>query len=278
MFGLLLVFVCAVFNEVSTSIGKYEVRLRKESIYSLGFLDMVWGTAFFLGYALTAPNAFVFQFASLPIFALRLVFELLLVTFAVHAIAAADRSTFGFLRIVTVPLLLVVDFALGYSLTPLQTLGIGIIVVSFVVLFMNHGIRHRGAYYTIGAALLAVATISLYKYNITHYNTVAAEQGIMSLLILIFYYCMARFVSRENPFRLLKNPTMFTQSLASGVGSVFGSFAYLFAPASIIATADRAFALIASIVSGNLYFKERHLAVKLFSFALMAGGIVLLAF
>lgn len=277
MFGLLLVFIASIFGETASSIGKREIQMRKESIYSFGFLDLLWLTAFFLAYALTSSTAFVFDLASLPTFFVRVVFELALVYLAVHAIVAADRSTFGFLRILTIPLLLVVDLALGYALSSTQVFGMGVIVVSFAVLFMNHGIREKGARYVIGTALLAVVTISLYKYNITYYNSVVAEQGIMSLIIMAFYFLMARVVYRENPFRHLKDPVIFVQSLSSGIGGVFLSFAYLFAPASVIATANRSFALIASIVAGNLYFKEKHLAVKLAAFALMTIGIILLA-
>lgn len=196
MFGLLLVFLGSVFGEVATSIGKREVQLKKETVYSLGFLDLLWGTAFFFAYALASPATFVFDPASLPTLLTRIVFELALVYLAVHAIVAADRSTFGFLRILTVPLLLGVDFALGYALSAPQIIGICVIIAGFAVLYMNHGIRSKGARYVIGTALLAAITISLYKYNITHYNSVVAEQGIMSFIIMIFYFFMAKVVSR----------------------------------------------------------------------------------
>lgn len=276
MFGLTLVLISSVFTELSSSIGKHEFQVRKESMYSFGFLGLLWGTAFFFAYALVSPTAFIFDPASLPFFLTRVAFEFIVAYCAVHAVALADRSTFGLLRIITLPLLLLVDLALGYNISIMQMLGIGVIVVSLVILFMNHGVHQRGLWYVVGMALTAVITISLYKYDITHYNSVAAEQGIMSLLIMAFYYLLARFASHENPLQLLRNPVIFTQALSGGAGQVFMSFAYLFAPASIIATANRSFNALASIVSGDLYFKEKHVLVKLTSFVLMTVGIALL--
>lgn len=277
MFGLTLVFIAAIFSEVGSSVGKHEVALRKESVYSLGFLDLIWGTVFFFAYALVIPSAFIFDPASLPTFLPRVVFEIGIAYCIVHAVTLADRSTFGFLRTLTLPFLLLVDLALGYALSLAQIVGISVIAVSLIILFMNHGIRRQGAHYVVISAFLAVVTISLYKYDITHYNSVIAEQGIISIIILTFYYLMARFVSHENPFRLLRNPTIFTQSFASGVGQVFMSFAYLFAPASIISTASRAFNIFVSLISGDLYFKEKHILLKSIAFVVMVIGIVLLA-
>lgn len=278
MFGLLLVFLASLFGELGSSVGKREVALKKESIYSVGFLDLLWGTAFFFAYALATPSSFIFDFASLPIFLTRVAFEIGVAYCTVHAVALADRSTFGFLRILTLPFLLLVDLGLGYTLSLTQLIGISVIAVSLIILFINHGIKRKGAGYVVAGALLAVVTISLYKYDITHYNSVSAEQGIMSLIIMTFYYLMARFVSHENPFRLLRNPAIFAQSLACGVGQVFMSFAYLLAPASIISTASRSFNALASLIAGDVYFKEKYIFVKGTAFVIMVIGIILLAF
>lgn len=278
MFGLLLIFLSSIFGEAAGSIGKREVALKKETIYSLGFLDLLWGTAFFFAYALATDEAFRFSLESLPTFLSRAFIELFLVYFALRAIVVADRSTFSFLRVITVPLLLGVDLALGYSISTPKIIGICTILAGFGVLYAAHGIRFKGAGYALGSSLLAVITISLYKYDITHYNSVVAEQGLMSLIIMVFYFFMSRVFFQENPFRLLATPVIFIQSFSSGVGSVFGSFAYLFAPASVILTANRCFSLLTSIVAGNLYFKEKHFAVKCVCFIFMAVGIGLLAF
>lgn len=278
MSGLLLVLISSIFSETGTSIGKYEVQTQKECIYSLGFLGLLWGTVFFIAYSFTTASAFIFDPASLPTFITRSALEIVLAYLIVHAIASADRSTYGFLRIWTLPFLLIADLFLGYMLSSAQVIGICVIAVSFIVLFMNHGIRKEGAWYVITAAILSAVTISLYKYDITHYNSVAAEQSAISIILMTFYFFMARFGFGENPFRLLKNPTILMQSLSAGVADVLLSFAYLLAPASVIASANRSFNVIASLVSGNLYFKEKRLVIKLVSFTLMTVGIILLLF
>lgn len=278
MFGLTLVFLASIFGEAGASVGKREVELQKESMYSLGFLNLFWAAAFFFAYALVTPSAFVFDPASLPTFLLRMMLEFGVAYCVVHAIALADRSTFGFLHILTLPFLLLSDLVLGYTLSLAQIFGISVIVAGLIILFMNHGIKRKGASYVVAASLLAVFTISLYKYDIAHYNSVPAEQGIMSIIIMGFYYLMARTIAHENPFRLLRSPAMFMQSISSGVCQVFMSFAYLFAPASVISTASRSFNAFAALISGDVYFKEKHVLVKSVAFVVMVVGIILLAF
>jgi len=60
-------------------------------------------------------GSFGFSMASLPTFGARLLLEIILSTTTITAIAKSDRTTFTFLRTTTVPLLLLVDLALGYA-------------------------------------------------------------------------------------------------------------------------------------------------------------------
>ena len=276
MFGIFLAFIAAIFRETGTSIGKSQVALRKESIYTMGFLNLFWAALFFFGAALFFRGEFLFSLASLPTFIPRVLLELLQIHFTIRAIVLADRSTFGFLRIWTIPLLLLVDIYLGYTLGLNQVIGMSLIVIAFIILFINHGIRSKGASYVMFTAVNAVATISLFKYNITHFNSVEAEQGIVSLILMFYLFFMARFVTKHKPLSYIKKPIFFVQSFSMGVASVLMSFAFLFAPASIIATAKRSFTILSSIVAGNLYFHEKNLALKLSAFVLIASGIVLL--
>jgi len=87
---------------------------------------------------------------------------------------------------------------------------------------------------------------------------------------------MAFFIAKENPIRFLKKSIFLGQSLSEGAGSVVMSFAYLFAPASIITTAKRAFSILWATLSGTFYFHEKHFLLKLLSFALIVGGLILL--
>lgn len=88
---------------------------------------------------------------------------------------------------------------------------------------------------------------------------------------------MARFVAKENPFLFLKQPIFLVQSLSAGLGGVLVSFAYLFGAASVITATTRALSVLWAITSGNLYFKEKHTAVKLILFSFLAIGLVLIS-
>lgn len=276
MFGLLLVSIGTFFEEISDSISKKEVREKKETVYTMAFLSLLWGF-FWFGGILLYKQKFGFSPESIPTFSIRLVLEIIQMHTAVLAVVLADRSTFGFVRTGTLPLLLVVDLFLGYPVTMPQIAGIALIICSLLVLSLNHGIKKRGLGYLIYSTIGAVATISLYKYNITYYNSVEAEQFLIHLFLLVYFYFVALRVGRENPLRLLRQRIFFTQSFAAGVGSVVMSFAYLFASAAVITSAKRSLSVLWSILSGSMYFHEKHIAVKLTSFVLLVAGVILLA-
>ena len=208
MFGLFLVLIASAFSEIGVSIGKTEVEKRKDSIYSMGFFSLFIGTVFFFLIALL-KNSFVFSLASLPTFILRVILEIALINFTVFAIVKADRSTFSFIKVGTLPLLVAADLVLGYELRDYQILGIGIIIFALAVLLFNHGINKKGIAYAALSAILAAATLSLFKYNITKYNSVEAEQGIISVILLIYLFFMARLITKENPLKLLKKEGIF---------------------------------------------------------------------
>ncbi len=277
MFGIILTSLGSFLSEVSDSIGKDQVFRREQSLYAMGFLQLFFGGLIFLGLAIFKPGAFIFQWASWPTFLVRVILEIVQAHITVSAIAAADRSTFSFIRVGTIPLLLGVDAMLGYTLKGTQLLGFGIITLALLVTFLNHGIKKAGLWFVLASTINAVITISLFKYDITHFNSVVAEQLIIMIIVLGYFIYGAMRRAHENPFKLLRKSLFFTQSFAYGAGEIAQSFAMSFAPASIIIAAKRSSAVLWSLLSGNLYFKEKGLFIKLFIALLLVGGLILLA-
>jgi drug/metabolite transporter (DMT)-like permease len=275
MLGILLIAVGELFAEASATIGRYEVKHRKETLYSMGFLSGFWATVFLLIYSLTWGE-FRFSMESLPTFGLRLILETILLFFTLQATITADRSTFAFLRTFTIPLLLVVDIALGYALSIPQIFGISLIVIALLILLLNHGLSRRGKILSLLSALTAVATISLYKYNITYFNSVEADQALTHIFLLIVIVIAAKVHTGENVMRQMFRPLFFAQSLLAGIATVLMSFAFLFAPPSVIMAVKRSLEILGAIVSGRTYFHEKHVLLKLLACALVAGGITLM--
>lgn len=286
MFGILLTAGAALAEEISASVGKWEAIRGKEGVFSLGFLNYFWVTLFLFTFAFLIPkdffapgfpSGFVFNMASLPTFLPRVGLEILQALAGVYALVMADRSTIGFLHIITIPLLLVVDVALSYSVGMPQIAGMSFIIASLVLIFINHGIKRNGAWLVVFCAVNAVATISLFKYDVTHFNSVEAEQGIVSLVLVIFFFIMALAKTNQNPLGLLIHPVFFTQSFLMGAGSSVMGFAYYYGAASVIASAKRALNILFAVLSGNIYFHEKKFWVKIVSFLLIVIGLVLLA-
>src|SRR3990167_3330871 len=213
MIGIILVLFAGFFEEISNSLGKKIITEKVKEFFIVGFLYLFWTTAIFFAIALFRGE-FIFKLASLPFFIPRAILEIMLAHVGLVALREADRSTFSFVRIITIPLLLAVDFILGYSITATQFLGIIIIVLSLIILMLRSGLNFKGIGYTIFTAIVAVITLSA------------------------------------------------TRSLAA----VVGSFAYIFAPATVIVAGRRAASVFLAVLSGHFYFRERHVLKKLAAF------------
>lgn len=277
MIGLSLVLASTFFKEIGTAIGKKKMMAGKESIYTMGFLNMLFGSIFFLLIAIFYRGEFIFSLESIPTLGLRIGLEIAQISISILAIKKATRSTFGFVRIGTIPLLLMVDLILGYTIGFNQFIGIGIIILGFIVLLINHGLKKKGIWLVIFTMVNAVATISLFKYNITHFNSVETEQIIVMSVLMIYMLFMASTFAREHPVQFLKKRAFFMQSFSAGIATVLLSFAYTFAAASVITAGKRSLALMWAMLSGSFYFKEKKLLTKIIAFLLITIGLVFLA-
>lgn len=276
MIGITLAFLGTLFFEVSTVIGKKEAKSHHENIYLFGFLSMFWSLIWLVIIAIYHQQ-FLFSFESVPTLALRIFLEIFIAELSIRAIFKADRSTHSFIRIITVPLLLGVDLFLGYSLSSAQIIGVIILFMSVLCVFYTPKIRKDGLLLTVIASLLAVVTISLYKYNISNFNSVEAEQIIVYVVLLTYFLFMTKRTTGKSPFRLLFRPPFALQSITHGIGGTLSSFAFMFGPASIILAAERTFSIICSILAGRMYFKEKHILAKLCFFFFLGIGLFLLS-
>jgi len=275
MLGIILVTLSSLFNEVAASIGKRKIELKQESMYSMAFLCYFWSSVWFLGVMLFR-HEFIFSMASLPTFIARVIFEIIQTEIAIQALVRADRSTFGFIRTSTVVMLLLVDLALGYSISLTQIAGMVIISLTLLIVFMNHGISKRGLKFVVLSAIGAVITTTLYKYNISHFNSVEAEQFMINIFMIAYFFRAAMKFNSENPMKFMIKPIFFGQSFTDGLGTVLSSFAYSLAPASVIMAGGRSTSVFFSILSGSHYFKEKNVLMKLVIFMMLAVGIFLL--
>jgi hypothetical protein len=275
MLALLLVLCSTFSEEISESIAKRSVRARRETVYSMGFLGLFWGLVAMLGIVIFGGQHHLDP-ASWPTLLPRIGLEVLVTFMISESIILADRSTIGFLRLLPIPLLLLVDVILGYHITPLQITGVLLMFFALTVAFRHNPRGQRGAWLIVLTALLNVVTVSLFKYDITHYNDVAAEQALVLGCIVAFFYIQTRRHRGTSPLRLLFRPVSGTQAVASGLSTILGSFAMALAPASVIIALKRTFALLWAVLFGRTYFHEHSLTRKLSSFGITAVAIVLL--
>ncbi len=274
MVGVVLAVIGSFFSEIFDLIGKVEIKKKEEGIFMMAFLSFFLAPFWFL-VLIIYRGEFLFSIASLPTFTFRLIFEIFQVYITILAISKSERSTFGFVRTLTIPLLLIVDLFLGYSLSNWQIGGIILISLALFILFLNHGVKKRGLGLVFLSALGSVVTVSLYKYNITNFNSVEAEQFVLSLLLAILFFFLTIIFEKRNPLRLIFKPALLIQAMAVGFGGTLHSLAFVFAPASVVTAAIRSGSVFWSLISGRLYFHEKKLILKITSFVLILIGMFL---
>ncbi len=275
MFGTLLAVFGSACEETANSIGKYEIQKRTASIYTFGFLALLFGTTFLLVEGFVRHNLF-FSLASLPTFLPRVALEILQAYVTVRAITISDRGDFGLVKTLTIPLLLLIDIALSYTVAPLQIVGMALIVSPIAFLLYVERRQIKGLRYLLIGAVNAAVTISLYKYDISHFNSVEAEQSLIGIALMVYFFIFAYIKAGENPLRFLRKRAFAAQATASGLANVAVSFAYFFAPASIILATLRSSAVLLAILTGRLYFRERHFLIRITLFVFVLVGLILL--
>src|SRR3989344_3309623 len=107
MLTVLFASIASFLGEISSSIIKFETDHKKESIYTAGFINFLFGILIYIFVAYWRKS-FIFSFASLPTFTLRAFLEILQTHVSLLAVMKTDRSTFAAIRNLTIPFLLVV--------------------------------------------------------------------------------------------------------------------------------------------------------------------------
>ena len=275
MLGILLAGISSAFDEIAFSIGKKRVSDGLESYYTFGFLTHFLSALFITAIGFLLSDLY-FTPESLKTFIPRLVIAIIMLQIAVIAIAKVDRGSFGFIRLMTIPFLLIADLLLGYPLASLQILGIALIMLPIGFLFYSDFSQKKGMILALIVALLAALDLTLYKYDITHFNSVESEQAITALIVSLYFFLTAVLIRRENPLGFLRQKVYALQASSSGIAYVASSFAYFYAPASVIMAAFRGFSVLFAIVSGAFFFKEAHFILRIGLFLAVAAGLVLL--
>lgn len=270
-----MISVGTFIDEICTSLGKWNIEHKKENIYTFGFLNLFWGLVFFIVLAVVR-DSFKFSLESLPLFSLLVILTMAQTFSSLEATVKADRSTFGFIMVGTIPLLLLADFLLGYDISTFHIWGVCVIVMSLLLLFTNHGLGKKGLGYVIFSTVNATFTISIYKYLITNYNSVEGQNIVMFCFIMLFLFIMAVWRGKENPIPFIFKRGFFFQGLGRGIAEVLIGFAFSFAPASIITSAKRGLSVLWSIISGNKFFHENHVVIKATAFLMVIIGLGLL--
>lgn len=276
MFALILVTLANLLGETSDAIGKSAMSKRLESVYAYAFLNAFWASIFLALSCIVFGRSFHFSGHSLPIFLPRVVIELTIAYLGAKAMSVADLSTFAFIRLITIPLLLFSDIIFGYRIGAAEVLGILIIFGTLISLLGHRTLNPRGSNLLVLLGILAAVSLTMYKYDISHYNSVAAEQILIYLAIMAYFTIAAWRHGRERTWTYLFKQRTETQSLFSGLGGALNSFAYSYVPASIALTFSRATEILFATIFGNLVFHEKKLGHKIAGLLIIVVALILI--
>jgi drug/metabolite transporter (DMT)-like permease len=276
MLGVLFIIGSTFLEEASSVIGKRKAAHNQENAYAYVFLHGFFAWIFMVVGLFWMEVRFSPE--SIPILGTRIILEWLAMWIVAQAVIKSDRSTMGFAGILSIPLLTGVDIFLGYHLSVLNLLGMGLISVALFLAFSRKPSSRRkrqGLHFAVAMALMSGLAATLYKYDLTHYNSLAVEQSIVLTGSVLFFGIMSARHTRKNaPWRQLRRPSTLSQSLLAGTGNVLQSASYLFMPAAAVIATKRALSLFWSVLAGHSYFHEKSLGHKLLTFLLVAVGLV----
>jgi drug/metabolite transporter (DMT)-like permease len=167
---------------------------------------------------------------------------------------------------------------MGDTITNIEFLGIGIILVVLLAYFAGGKIHGKGMGLALASALLSVVNLTFYKYDISHYNAAAVSQLYVSLA-LFSIYAVRLMLSKEDRALLVQmkaHPLLGLSFVSQAFSSLLVSLAYQYAPASLILAFSRACSVLWSLISGVFYFHEENVLRKAFAFALIVVGLFVL--
>lgn len=257
MIGSLLSLLEAFFEEVSSSLGKKSIAKKEESPYAFLFITYFVGALVYVAASIGAKLPFIFSVESIPTFTVKIILEMLLSYVAVKSLTSFDRSFFSLSRMMTIPFVLIIDAVLGTTLPFYQIVLLFLMLVVFAVLCVHNKVSFKKLYLALPLAVLPAFTIILLKYNISHFNSVFAEQVVSLSLLALWALVTDIILTKENPLRLLTHPIILAQATCSGVASIAGSYAYNYGSATIITALRRAFSLLTSLLSDVFFFKKK---------------------
>lgn len=277
MFGIILQIIGSFLEEVSETIGKDNVRKKLEDVWTFGFLNAFMSLVGLLFIITFVQGWSEMTLYAWPTFLIRALLLQVQSIATVIALVKAERSTFGFLRVGTIPLILFIDMFMGVALSGWQVIGMLFIAATILILSMNHGLDKKGIVYVLYGTVSAAIQLSLFRYNVTHGNSVELEQLGVMLLVAPVFYILARRAGHPSPLTYLKRAPIALQSGLHGAALIVGSYAFLYAPASILLATARGSAVMAAVLAGHWYFHEKRFALKLLGFIGCAIGILLLS-
>jgi hypothetical protein len=277
MLGILLMTIGALLGEASAAANKLSMREKTLNYIDTGILVIAAGLITFLVCDILMPQHVIFDMRSLPTLTLRLILEIPLTFISGYALMRAERSTFALLRSLTIPLLLVVDLMLAYPLTITQVAGA--LVVTLALIWSARGkISRVGMVECLISAVMAVATISLFKHDIK-YNSVLAEQTIALIVVLISLVIAKLALHQPMPTHQIMTDKKAQLSLVfSALSSILEAFAFKFvAGTALVTAAKRGIAIIFAIFSGRAIFHEENLGERSMIAVAVVSGLALMA-
>lgn len=257
MIGSLLALFEAMFDETASSLGKKSIAKKEESPYAFLFITYLIAVFVFLVVGLSADLPYHFNFAAIPTFTSRLIFEMILGYVMLKSLTLFDRSFFSLSRMMTVPLVLLLDMSFGTQVPFFQILIIALMFLTFLLLCLHEKVSFKRLRLALPLAVIPAITILLFKYDISHYNSAYSEQLTILVFMMLWSFCMDIVLTKENPFRLLSHPIILAQATCSGVASLAGAYAYNYGSASVVTALRRSFSLLASFLSDIFFFKRK---------------------
>jgi drug/metabolite transporter (DMT)-like permease len=190
------------------------------------------------------------------------ILTILFVRFNIRLTQTADRSFASQFSVLTIPVMMIADVVLWYSITPLQ-MGI-MAAITLIFIIQNRGIRgnSKDIPLALGCVITWVVSMILFKYTTSHWLSMTLQiflSAFCNVTILVFWKHneLLTLIRRRKDRAVASRLALF-----HGASSLLCSYALSFGIASIVVTIKRVTQLIRSLIFSKVVFHEHHMLRK----------------
>ncbi len=212
--------------------------------------------------AITWNWQYEISFLSIGLTILYVISLLLFFKFFLLAVKIADRSTMSTFWVLLLPLLLLFDLILWYSIATIEILGVIFVTLTLLITSYKGSMSLNWISYVLLSLFFSAIMISIINYALA-YNSLEAQMIMTQSLTSIALFFIVFFQSWVKWLSQCLNVKYYSFGLLNAWNVLLNNMALVFGPASVITTFRKVWEVLWGVVFWKIVFKETNFIRKI---------------